>query len=177
MKDELKITAVRVAFLVALVCACLVMAGCQFAMLESDGEGKWKAKVCSHMFSRQFERFAAEKKSVGEFSLQLNGYKGDTSEQLPVFTKETLYGAALLARIAAAAYNPAASGVPLDASAANADEMAKLVKANAEAKAELEKAKAEAAALKAQVSGASGQGSGASTDSCSTCTDGSCEVK
>ena len=100
------------------------------------------------MFSRQFEGFAADKKSGGEFSLQLNGYRGDTSEQLPVFTKETLYGAALLARIAAVAYNPAASGVPLDASAANADEMAKLVKANAEAKAELEKAKAEAAALK-----------------------------
>ena len=153
------------------IAAMAALAGCQFAMLESDGEGKWKAKVCSHMFSRQFERFAADKKSGGEFSLQLNGYKGDTSEQLPVFTKETLYGAALLARIAAVAYNPAASGVPLDASAANADEMAKLVKANAEAKAELEKAKAEAAALKAEAKAKAE----AAAKSGSTCTD--CEAK
>jgi len=155
------------------IAAMAALAGCQFAMLESDGDGKWKAKVCSHMFSRQFEGFAAEKKSGGEFSLQLNGYKGDTSEQLPVFTKETLYGAALLARIAAAAYNPAASGVPLDASAANAEEMAKLVKANAEAKAELEKAKAEAAALKLEAQAKAE----AAAKSGTACTDGSCEVK
>ena len=172
MKDELKITAVRVAFLVALVGACLVMAGCQFAMLESDGDGKWKAKVCSHMFSRQFERFAADKKSAGEFSLQLNGYKGDTSEQLPIFTKETLYGAALLARIAAAAYNPAASGVPLDASAANAEEVSKLVKAVGEAKAELVAAKAELEKAKGSAAAAS-----AAATQTTTCADGSCEAK
>ena len=36
------------------IAAMAALAGCQFAMLESDGDGKWKAKVCSHMFSRQF---------------------------------------------------------------------------------------------------------------------------
>jgi hypothetical protein len=160
------------------IAAMAALAGCQFAMLESDGDGKWKAKVCSHMFSRQFERFAADKKSAGEFSLQLNGYKGDTSEQLPIFTKETLYGAALLARIAAVAYNPAASGVPLDASAANADEMAKLVKANAEAKAELEKAKAEAAALKLEAQAkAEAAAQTAAAQGSSACANGECEAK
>ena len=152
-----------------LIAALAALAGCQFAMLESDGDGKWKAKVCSHMFSRQFERFAADKKSAGEFSLQLNGYKGDTSEQLPIFTKETLYGAALLARIAAAAYNPAASGVPLDASAANADDVAKLVKAVGEAKAELVAAKAELEKAKGSAAAAS-----AAATQTTTCANGAC---
>ena len=147
-------------------------AGCQTAYLENEGNGKWKAKVSSHMFSRQFEGFTAEKKSGGEFSFQLNGYKGDTSEQLPVFTEKSLFGLALLARIAAAAYNPAASGVPLDASAANAEEVSKLVKAVGEAKAELVAAKAELEKAKGSAAAAS-----AAATQTTTCADGSCEAK
>lgn len=143
-----------------IIAALAALAGCTSTSIET---AEWKAKVSNHWFAKDVDKLSITKAADGSYSIDLNGYREDVSEKLPLFTKEMWYGLGILGRIAATAYNPAASAVPLTDAAADAEQVAALVKANAEAKAELAKAKAEAAALKASA-----------TTTTNSCADGSC---
>lgn len=140
----------------------LAAAGCQSSKFEKhvthpDGtQDDVCVSIWSNMFKRDLDSFNLDRKGEGVFTLALNGYKGDTSEQLPAFTREMWSGLGILGRLAAATVNPAAAGVPLTAEAADADAVAKLVRENAAAKAELAKAKAELKAASAATKTESG---------------------
>ena len=125
-----------------------IASGCSSTYVKTP---EWEAKVTSHLFKRDVDKLAVSRLADGSYSVDLNGYKGDASEQLPAFTKEMWTGLGILGRIAGAAVNPAVASVPLvPEQAANADDVAKLVKANAELKAQVTKAKAALVEAKAE---------------------------
>ena len=148
--------------------AAAMLAGCHTAHIEVLGDGKWSADIYDNLVRREIKSFAGTVKEGGQFEFAINGYQTDTSEQLPAFTREMWSGLAVLGRIAGSAVNPAVAAVPLTQEAASAADVERLVKANAELKAQVAAAKAEAAAKAG--SGEQGTGSG-------NCSDGSCEVK
>jgi hypothetical protein len=128
--------------LAALALAELV--GCTTAHIKTP---EWEATIKSHWLKRDVDKLALSRQADGSYSIDLNGYKTDASEQLPAFTREFWGGVAILGRIAGAAVNPAVASVPLTQEAASAADVEKLVKANAELKAQV--AAAEALAAKA----------------------------
>lgn len=146
--------------LLAAIAAAAVMAGCHTAHIEVRGDGAWSADLYDNFIGRKIESCTADVQEGGKFKFNLNGYGSDVSEQLPVFTKEMWHGLGILGRLAGAAVNPAVAGVPLSDEAANADDVAKLIRENAAAK-----AKAEIKAAKAA--------SGKSAD----CADGTCGIE
>lgn len=160
-----------------IIAALAALAGCTSTTIKTDG---WEAKIGNHWFAKDVDKFNVTRSADGSYSIDLNGYREDVSEKLPLFTKEMWYGIGIIGRIAAAVANPVAASVPLTEEAANAEQVAALVKANAEAKAELAKAKAEAAALKAEAQAkaeaiAKGCNGTVCTDgTCDTCKGGSC---
>lgn len=129
--------------LLMLAVAALLFDGCQTAYIKTP---EWEAKISSHMFKRDVDKLAVQRQLDGSYSIDLNGYKGDVSEQFPIWTREMWQGLGIIGRIAATAVNPAAAGVPLTSEAANAADVASLVKANADLKAQLAQAKAAAKA-------------------------------
>ena len=147
-------------------------AGCQSSKFEKrithpDGtQDEVCVSIWSNMFKRDLDSFNLDRKGEGEFTLALNGYKGDMSEQLPAFAREMWTGLGILGRIAAAPVNPTAAAVPLTTEAASAEEIAKLQRESAAAKAELVKAKAEAKAATT-----------ASAATATTCEGDACEIK
>ena len=129
---------------VMLLCAaacCCVLCGCQTAHVRVDGNGVWEATLSSHWFSRDIDSFTANIQEGGKFSLALNGYKGDISEQLPAFTKEMWSGLAILGRLAGSAINPAVAAVPLSDAAAEPAAVSSIVTAAGNAKAQTIQAK------------------------------------
>ena len=87
--------------------ALVEMTGCTTAHIKT---AEWEATIKSHWLKRDVDKLAISRQADGSYSLDLNGYKTDTSEQLPIFTRETLTGLAAIGRIVGAAVNPA-SGV------------------------------------------------------------------
>lgn len=129
-----------------LIAILAAFAGCHTAHIEVDGDGKWRADLYDNFIGRKIERCSADVKEGGQFTFNLNGYSSDASEQLPASLKEFWAGVGILGRLAAATFNPAVASVPLTADAANADDVAKITKELAAAKAELAKIKAAAKA-------------------------------
>ena len=166
MKTERKIAAFRLALFAAAVASAFCLAGCGSVNVACEGDGKWEAKISTGWLRRDIDGFEADIQEGGKFTVKLNSVKSDVSEQLPSFTREMWSGLAILGRLAGSAVNPAVAAVPLTQEAANAADVEKLVKANAELKAQV--AAAEALAAKA---------SSATSGSSSECADGSCEVK
>ena len=156
----------KTALLAAFAAIFAGITGCQTAHVKTP---EWEASINSHWFKRDVDKLSVQRLADGSYAIDLNGYKGDTSEQLPAFTREMWSGLAILGRLAGSAVNPAVAAVPLTQEAASAADVEKLVKANAELKAQV----AAAEALAAKASSASSATSGSSSD----CTDGSCEVK
>ena len=152
--------------LIAIAIAATALAGCQSVAIKTP---EWEATIKSHWFRRDVDKLAVQRLADGSYSVDLNGYKGDASEQLPAFTKEMWAGLGILGRIAATAVNPAASAVPLTAEAADATQVAALVKASADAKAALASAKAELEKAKADLAAAQ-----AAQTTEKDCADGSC---
>ncbi len=152
----------KLAMLAALAAIFAGITGCQTAHVKTP---EWEASINSHWFKRDVDKLSVQRQADGSYTLDLNGYKGDASEQLPAFTREMWSGLAILGRLAGSAVNPAVSAVPLTQEAASAADVEKLVKANAELKAQVAAAKAAAKA------------SSATSVSSSDCADGSCEVK
>lgn len=151
--------------LIAIAIAATALAGCQSVAIKTP---EWEATIKSHWFRRDVDKLAVQRLADGSYSVDLNGYKGDASEQLPAFTKEMWAGLGILGRLAASTINPAASAVPLTPEPANAADVAALVKATNEAKVALANAQAELAKVKA--ASASSATSGSSSD----CADGGC---
>lgn len=181
MKTERKIAAFRLALFAALaVVASLIFAGCGTVSVECEGDGKWNAKIRNSWLRRDIDGFEANIEEGGKFSVKLNAVKSDVSEQVPAFTREMWSGLAILGRIAATAVNPAASAVPLTQEPANATDVAALVKANAELKAQVAAAKAATSGRdEARPSQTTSEtsASSATSGSSSDCPNGSCERK
>lgn len=146
--------------------AATALAGCQSVAIKTP---EWEATIKSHWFRRDVDKLAVQRLADGSYSVDLNGYKGDASEQLPAFTKEMWAGLGILGRLAASTINPAVASIPLTAEAADADKVSALVKANGEAKAALASAKAELAKAKADLAAAQ-----AAQTTEEDCADGSC---
>ena len=98
-----------------------------------------------------------------KFTLSLNGYKGDASEQLPAFTREMWSGLAILGRLAGSAINPAVAAVPLTDAAAEPAAVSSIVTAQGAAAAQKIQAKKTASRQTA-------------TATAADCPDGNCET-
>lgn len=135
-----------------------------------------------HWFDSEISkaRFGIDKE--GRIDFDLNGYNGATSEQFGLWTKEMWAGMGAIARLAAAAYNPAASAVPLSAEAANGEDVSQLVKAKSDADVALAKTRNELAVAKMNNEAlrktltAFVAGGGNLANATTTCADGSCTV-
>ena len=128
-----------------IIAALAAFAGCSLTSVKTP---EWEAHVRSHWLKRDVDKLEVQRNADGSYSVFLNGYKSDASEQLPAFTRDMWLGLGMLGRIAASTFNPAVASVPLTTEAANADDVAKITKELATAKAELAKIKAEAKAAK-----------------------------
>lgn len=147
-------------------CCGAVFCGCETAHIKVGDNGTWEAWLSSHWLSRDIDSFAAQVQEGGKFTMQLNGYKGDVSEQLPAFTKEMWSGLAILGRLAGSAINPAVAAVPLSDAAAEPAAVSSIVTAAGNAKAQTIQAKK--TTTKTQTATQS-----SSTDDCP---DGNCEL-
>jgi len=147
-----------------ILAALAATAGCTTAYIETP---EWKAKINSHWLKRDVDKLAVQRLADGSYSVDLNGYKSDASEQLPAFTREMWAGLGILGRIAATTINPAASAVPLTSEPANAADVAALVKVTNEAKTQLANAKAELAKVKADLDAA--QAAQTTEENCPEC--------
>lgn len=87
MKTHTHIRMVLASLLVSLSLAALT--GCQTAHIKTP---EWEASLNSHWFKRDVDRLDVKRTADGGYSISLNGYKSDASEQLPQFTRETLAG-------------------------------------------------------------------------------------
>ena len=94
--------------IIATVAALGALAGCQTAHIKT---AEWEASVNSHWFKRDVDKLSVTRGADGSYTVDLNGYKGDTSEQLPAFTREMWAGIGFLGQIAASMYSPAAASV------------------------------------------------------------------
>lgn len=111
MKVEKSEKAVRILVAVNVllfVIACVVASGCRTVSVENDGEGKgWSVSVMSNMMKSEADTVKAEVRPDGTIAFEMGGMKSSPSEEfyrsLTVFTD--------MMKLAAAAYNPAASGV------------------------------------------------------------------
>ena len=155
----------------AAVSLVVAFTGCQMTHVKTP---EWEATINSHWLKRDVDKLYVQRMADGSYSVELNGYKGDASEQFPAWTREMWGGLAVIGRLAGATFNPAVASIPLTSEAANGEDVEKLVKANAEykvqlaqVKAEVEKAKAELAAkqLDAKQTGSSGS----SAEDCPDC--------
>lgn len=158
--------------LIAIAIAAMALAGCHTAHIEVGPDGTWSADIYDNFIRREFKGLKAEVAEGGKFKAEVNGYATDASEQLPAFTREMWAGLGILGRLAASTINPAVASVPLTAEAADATQVAALVKASAEAKAALASAKAELEKAKADLVAAQ-----AAQTTEEDCADGSCEKK
>ena len=186
----------------ALICAVILM-GCAsteaswggeevvkgsdgFPLVDKDG----KVQVVKHPVKLSAKRhwFESEvsKARLGvkknEIEFDLNGYNGDTSEQFGVWTKEMWSGLGVIARLAAAAYNPASSAVPLSSESANGENVSQIIKAKNDADVALMKAKNELAIAKMnnealkKTTAAFVAAGGNLTNATTTCENGSCTI-
>lgn len=150
-----------------------------------------------HWFDSEIGRAKFGFDGQGRIDFDLDGYNGATSEQFGLWTKEMWGGMGAIARLAAAAYNPAASAVPLSADAANGEDVGRILKAKGDADVALAKTRNELAvakmnneALRKTVTAfvaaggnlqnattACADGSCTVTDGTVTCTDGVCTAK
>lgn len=153
----------RLFIAIAAAATAAAITGCQTAEVQVDGQGKWSAKVRSHWFKRDVDKFSASVDRNGVFSIDLNGYKGDASEQLPAFTREMWAGIAMGMRLGLTAASPAVATVPLTTEAADANAVSQAVAAQGQARAQVLKAKAKLKAAQCD------DGSCGEAD-CSTCT-------
>jgi hypothetical protein len=124
--------------------ATLAFGGCSLTSVKTP---EWEAHVRSHWFKRDVDKLDIQRSADGSYSVSLNGYKSDASEQFPAFTREMWGGLAILGRIAAATVNPTAAAIPLTTEPADAEAVAKLQRELATAKAEVLRAKAAVAAI------------------------------
>lgn len=89
--------------------ACAVaslFSGCTTAHIKT---GEWEATINSHWLKRDVDKLSITRGADGSYTVNLNGYKSDTSEQLPAFTREMWNGLAVIGRLAMGAPAPVAA--------------------------------------------------------------------
>lgn len=137
--------------LIILPLVAATLTGCQLTHVKTP---EWEVSLRSHWFKRDVDKFDVQRNADGSYSVSLNGYKSDTSEQLPAFTREVWAGLGVLGRIAGAAVNPAVASVPLTAEPADPAAVAKIQREVAAQKAELARIKADVSVARAQAKSA-----------------------
>ena len=187
----------------AATCAAMMVAGCAsttaswggeevvngsdgLPLVDKDGKvQKVKQPVKLSAWRHWFDSEVAKAKlgvKNDEIEFDLNGYNGDTSEQFGIWTKEMWGGLGVIARLAAAAYNPASSAVPLSSEAANGENVSQIIKAKNDADVALMKAKNELAIAKMnnealqKTTAAFVAAGGNLKNATTTCENGSCTI-
>ena len=174
--------------------AAILMTGCSVTKVEYDkkdtGEVSYRLYRNDHWLKTESTGLKGGMTNEGNFEFSADGMTASPSEEFNRTMKT--YGDTFvqLARLAAACYSPGTASIPLTPEAADADAVAKLVDAQAQARAaeiaakskrETDKIAAQAdAAAKSKATTTATQAAGTCTDgNCTdgTCTDGSCTVK
>ena len=170
--------------------AAILMTGCSVTKVDykkdADGICEYRIYHNDHWLKRETGAMSGGMTNDGKFEVKLESASVSPSEEFNRTMQTYTSAAVQLARIAAAAYNPSASAVPLTNEAADPEAVAKLVAAQSEAKTAEIAAKSQretnriAAQAAAQAATKSSASATATTDckdgNCTdgTCTDGSC---
>jgi len=170
--------------------AAILMTGCSVKKIEYEKTDKgvsYRIYENEHWLKTESNGLRGGMTKDGNFEFAAEGMKSSPSEEFNA-TMRT-YGDTFvqLARLAAACYSPGTASIPLTSEAADADAVAKLVEAQAQAKAaeiaakskrETDKIAAQAdAAAKSKTTESSTQATASGTQETADCTDGSCTVK
>ena len=83
------------------------LTGCQTAHIKTTSDG-WEATINSHWFKRDVDKLSVTKTGQDSYSIALNGYRSDASEQLPQFTRDVLAGLVAIGQLVPAASKTAA---------------------------------------------------------------------
>ena len=163
--------------------AAILMTGCSVTKVEYDkkdtGEVSYRIYRNDHWLKTESTGLKGGMTDKGKFEFAAEGVKSSPSEEFNA-TMRT-YGDTFvqLVRLAAACYSPGTASIPLTSEAADADAVAKLVDAQAQAKAAeiAAKSKRETDMVAAQADAAAKKATTSGTQAAGTCTDGNCEVK
>ena len=170
--------------------AAILATGCSVKKIEYEKTDKgvsYRIYQNDHWLKTESTGIKGGMTNEGNFEFAAEGVKSSPSEEFNA-TMRT-YGDTFvqLARLAAACYSPGTASIPLTSEAADADAVAKLVEAQAQAKAaeiaakskrETDKIAAQAdAATKSKTTESSTQATASGTQETADCTDGSCTVK
>ena len=169
--------------------AAILLTGCSVTKVEYEktdkGEVSYRLYRNDHWLKTESTGIKGGMTDEGKFEFAAEGMKSSPSEEFNATMKT--YGDTFvqLARLAAACYSPGTASIPLTSEAADANAVAKLVDAQAQARAaeiaaksqrETAKITAQAdAAAKSKATTTATQAAGTCTDG--NCTDGSCTVK
>ena len=158
----------------ATLAVAVCTAGCQLTHVKTP---EWEASLRSHWFKRDVDKLEVQRNADGSYSVSLNGYHSDASEQFNQMLQQSFQGLALLGRLAGAAVNPAVASVPLTTEAADPDAVAKIQREVNSAKVELARIKEEASVAKAKLAAGQKDASSISDADASACPGGVCEPK
>lgn len=162
-----------------IVAACAAVAmfgGCRSIEIENKGEGKgWSVDVFSHWMNSEADNIAASISPDGTVTFNMNGMKSTPSEEFNKMMGTTMQSFTAMARLAASMYSPGAASIPLTPEAADPEAVAKLVNAQAAAKAAEINAKSQRETAKIKATSDAKIAEQQAT--AGTCTDGSCTVK
>ena len=163
MKKRMTIVAVGAAFLIV---------GCTATKIEfeknKDGDTKYSIWHNDHWMKTSTERMAGGMNKDGLFTVELAGRDSSPSEEFNRTMQTYTTAFVQLAQIAAAAYNPSASGAIQSAASKQSAASASPV--------QVEVVAAPAEAVQAPSTNATDCADGSCTNG-AACTDGSCEVK
>ena len=164
---------------IMIVAACAAVAmfgGCRSIEIENKGEGKgWSVDVFSHWMNSEADNIAASISPDGTVTFNMNGMKSTPSEEFNKMMGTTMQSFTAMARLAASMYSPGAASIPLTPEAADPEAVAKLVNAQAAAKAAEINAKSQRETAKIKATSDAKIAEQQAT--AGTCTDGSCTVK
>lgn len=151
----------------------LLLPGCRSIEIENKGEGKgWSVDIFSHWMNSEADSIAASVAPDGTITFNLNGMKSTPSEEFNKMMGTTMQSFTAMARLAASMYSPGAASIPLTPEAADPEAVAKLVEAQAAAKAS--EIAAKSARETARVKAASDAKIAEKQAAAATCTDGNC---
>lgn len=159
---------------IAVATLALCTTGCQLTHVKTP---EWEVSLRSHWFKRDVDKFDVQRNADGSYSVSLNGYHSDASEQFNAMLAQSFQGLAAIGRIAGAAFNPAVATIPLTNEGAAPASVASVVQAQGAADSQRIAAKAAGKAQVASAKAAKANTSAASsdtTDGSSDCPNGDC---
>lgn len=164
--------------------AAILLTGCSVTKVEYErtdkGEVSYRLYRNDHWLRTESTGIKGGMTDEGNFDFSAEGMKSSPSEEFNATMKTYGDMFAQLARLAAACYSPGTASIPLTSEAADANAVARLVEAQAQAKASeiAAKSRRETDKITAQADAAAKSNATATgTQATADCTDGSCTVK